>query len=204
MPRRPSRNGLVFVAAMAAVMWVVEVVDRLDGGRLDRYGIEPRDPDGLFGIVAAPFLHAGFGHLLANTVPFLLMGGAIALGGLARVVAVTAIVAFVSGLGTWLVGGGGTVHIGASGIVFGYAAYLLARGIFNRNLAHLGLGVLVAVVWGTALLGGLIPQAGISWQAHLFGALGGVLAARALRARRARPPAAPTAPATRAPARFRA
>lgn len=170
---------------MAALMWLLEIADQTANLRLDEYGIEPRDTDGLVGVVAAPFLHAGFGHLAANTVPFLLMGFAIALGGALRVLAVTAIVALVSGLGTWLIAPENTLHIGASGVVFGYATYLLARGLLNRNMLEIAIGVVVAVVWGSALLAGLEPQQGISWQGHLFGAIGGVVAARVL----ARPPA---------------
>jgi membrane associated rhomboid family serine protease len=134
----------------------------------------------LIGIVAAPFLHAGFGHLASNTVPFVLMGLVIAFGGAVRVLAVTAIVALIGGFGTWLVAPAHTLHIGASGIVFGYAAYLLTRGLFNRDFLWLTIGAGVAVIWGSALLGGLLPEEGISWQGHLFGAIGGVVAARVL------------------------
>ena len=180
-PRRSDREaGLLLVGGMAALMWVVEVIDQILGGDLDQYGIEPHKADGLVGIFTAPFLHAGFGHLIGNTVPFLLLGGMIALSGLARVAAATAIVAVVGGLGTWLVAPEGTDHIGASGIVFGYASYLIARGIFSRNLLHLGVGVVVIAVYGTTLLFGLAPRDGISWQGHLFGAIGGVVAARLL------------------------
>jgi membrane associated rhomboid family serine protease len=186
-PRRVDRQqGLLFVAGMAGLMWAVEIVDQVLGGDLDQYGIEPHDADGLIGIVTSPFLHAGFGHLIGNTIPFLLMGATIALSGLARVMSATAIVAVVGGLGTWLVAPSGTDHIGASGIVFGYASYLIARGVFSRNLLHLGVGVLVIGVYGTTLLFGLAPRDGISWQGHLFGAVGGVVAARLLDARRAR------------------
>ena len=184
-PRRddPRRNALLILIAIVLLIWVTEVVDVALDHRLDRYGIEPRDPEGLEGVFAAPFLHAGFGHLLANTIPFVTMGFVIALEGARRLVAVTVIVALVSGLGTWLVAASGTVHIGASGIVFGYATYLIARGIFNRRGAELAVGALVVVVWGGALLGGLEPQRGISWQGHLFGAIGGVVAAAALQRR---------------------
>jgi membrane associated rhomboid family serine protease len=165
---------------MVALMWILEGVDAAVDHRLDRYGIEPRDVDGLDGIVAAPFLHVGFGHLIANTVPFVVMGVVIALEGPLRLLAVTAIVGLISGLGTWLVGAEGSIHIGASGIVFGFATYLIARGVFNRRATELAVGVAVALIWGGALLGGLEPRRGISWQGHLFGAVGGVVAARAL------------------------
>lgn len=178
------RSGLLLVAGMSALMWVSEVIDQIVG-RLDALGIEPRSLDGLSGVPLAPFLHAGFGHLAANTVPFLVMGAVIALSGLRRVLAVTLIVALVSGLGTWLIAPSNSLHIGASGIVFGYAAYLVARGMFDRRLHYLVVGLVVAFVYGSSLLFGLLPREGISWQGHLFGALGGLLAARLL-ARRAR------------------
>lgn len=179
---RDSRrfDGFRIVLGMGAVMWVLEVIDQLADNRLDQYGIEPRDGDGLIGVVAAPFLHGGFDHLASNTVPFLLMGFVIAAQGAIRVLSVTAIVALVGGLGTWLIAPENTIHIGASGIVFGYAAYLISRGFFNRSALELALGAVVAVVYGSALLGGLVPEAGVSWQGHFFGAVGGILAARGL------------------------
>ena len=181
------RQALLVVGGMALVMWVVEIIDQVSSGNLDQYGIKPHEADGLFpGIVSAPFLHAGFGHLEGNTVPFLLLGGAIALSGLRKVVLATLVIAFVGGLGVWLFAPSGTDHIGASGLVFGYAAYLIARGLFSRSMVHLVVGVLVIGVYGTTLLFGLAPRDGISWQGHLFGAVGGVVAARVLDARRVR------------------
>jgi membrane associated rhomboid family serine protease len=185
--RAPGRSqeverGLVLVAAMALLMWLVEIAD-LVAGDLDRYGIRPRDLDGLTGIVLSPFLHGGFGHLIGNTVPFIVLGAAIAVSGLARVAAVTAVVALVGGLGTWLTGPENSVHIGASGIVFGYAAYLMTRGLFSRRLLHLAVGVLVLVIYGSTLLFGLVPTPGVSWQGHLFGAIGGIVAARIVHGR---------------------
>ncbi len=177
-------NGLLLVAVMVALMWITETIDVVADHRLDNYGIHPRDVDGLPEILAAPFLHVGFGHLLSNTVPFAVMGAAIALGGLARVALVTLIVAGVSGLGTWLIASPDSVHLGASGVVFGYASYLVARGIYSRRLAELAVGVVVVAIWGVGLLQGLLPQDQISWQAHLFGAIGGVIAASLLAGRR--------------------
>jgi membrane associated rhomboid family serine protease len=189
--RTPARDdrvrGLIFVAAMTAVMWAVEVIDAA-GAHLDANGIHPRDVDTLPDIAFAPFLHAGWGHLLGNTIPFLILGATIALGGLARTVAVVVSVAVIGGLGTWLIGPAGTNHIGASGLVFGFAAYLLARGIFSRRPLHLVIGVAVLAVYGSTLAFSLVPHPGISWQSHLFGAIGGIVAAR-LRDRRARRPA---------------
>ena len=187
----PDRtNALLLVAARVMLMWLTEVVDQIGFGDLDAYGIHPRDTGGLPEILAAPFLHVGFGHLLSNTVPFLAMGAAIALGGLVRVALVTLVVALVSGLGTWLIASSNSIHLGASGVVFGYAAYLLARGLLSRRLTELAVGALVVGIWGFGLLQGLLPQERISWQAHLFGAIGGVIAAVLLSERsRAQTPA---------------
>ena len=182
-PTKARNNGLVLLAAMAGVMWVVEIADAI-AFDLDRHGIVPRAVDGLDGIVFAPFLHGGFGHLVGNTVPFLLLGAAIALAGLVRIAAVTAIVALVGGLGTWLAGPEGTVHIGASGVVFGYAAYLVARFVWTRRALDLGIGLVVLAVYGTTLLVGFVPTPGVSWQGHLFGAVGGVVAARLVHRKR--------------------
>jgi membrane associated rhomboid family serine protease len=168
-------------------MWAVEVVDVIADQRLDRYGIEPRETEGLDGVVTAPFLHVGFGHLLSNTIPFVVMGVLIALEGARRLLGVFLIVAVVSGLGTWLVGPEGTIHVGASGVVFGFSTYLIARGWFNRRPGQIALGLVVLVLWGGVLVGGLQPQEGISWQGHLFGAIGGVVAASLLARRETAP-----------------
>jgi membrane associated rhomboid family serine protease len=181
-------RGLILVAAMVAVMWVVEAVDAL-GAHLDSDGIHPRDVNGLDGVVFAPFLHAGWAHLIGNTVPFLILGFTIALGGLARTAAVTVIVALTAGLGTWLIGPAHTNHIGASGVVFGFATYLVARGIFSRRPLHFAVGLVVLALYGTTLAFALVPTPGISWQGHLFGAIGGVLAARFIHVRRTSPAA---------------
>ncbi len=161
-------------------MWAVELVNALDSYRLDRDGIVPRNLSHLDGIVFAPFLHASFSHLLANTVPFVILGVAIALAGAGRLLLVTLIVALVSGAGTWLTAPGGTVTVGASGVVFGYATYLISRGLFDRQVVEIAVGVVVLLLFGGALIYDLVPHAGISWEAHLFGGVGGVLAAAVL------------------------
>jgi membrane associated rhomboid family serine protease len=178
-PDGSSRQaGVLLVAVMVAVMWMLEAIDRLAGGELDGYGIQPRDVDGLGGIVTSPFLHGSWAHLEGNTVPFAVLGAVIALGGLARVAAVTIVVMAVGGFGTWLIAPAHTVTIGASGVVFGYAAYLIARGIVSRRLLDLGVGVLVLILFGATLWLSLVPHPGVSWQAHVCGALGGLAAVR--------------------------
>lgn len=176
---RSRRHGFMLLAALIAVMWGVEAIDAVTGD-LDSNGIRPRDEDGLPGILWAPFLHGGFGHLLGNTLSIALLGAVVALGGLMRMAMVTIVVALAAGIGTWAVAEPGTVHIGASGIAFGYMSYLIVRGLYSRSALHLVASVVVLVLWGGTLLSGLMPEEGISWQGHLFGALGGILAARLL------------------------
>jgi membrane associated rhomboid family serine protease len=182
---------LVPLVTMLAVMWVVEIVDVPLDGDLDRFGIRPRRVDGLDGVLFAPFLHRGFGHLFANTIPFLLLGAAIAIGSVRRWAVVTGIVAAVSGLGAWLFSASGTVTVGASGLVFGYLTYLVTRGVFARKVGYLLGGLLALMLYG-GILWGLVPRPGISWSGHLFGALGGILAAWVVH----RSPAAETQPAS--------
>ena len=186
-PQRSERErtgGFIVIGAMVILMWLVETID-IVAGNLDDAGIHPRDVDGLPGIAASPFLHAGFGHLIGNTLPFLVLGAAIAVGGLMRTLAVVGIVAVIGGLGTWLTAPSNTVVIGASGLVFGFATYLVARGAYTRTPWHIVAGLVVIVIYGSTLLTGLVPTPGISWQGHLFGAIGGLVAARVLhRARR--------------------
>ncbi len=183
----PRRRGLTLLVALVTLMWLVEAID-LVAGDLDAYGIRPRDEGWLPGILLAPFLHGSFGHLLGNTVALLVLGAVVALGGLRDIALVTAIVAVVAGIGTWMVAAPGTVHIGASGISFGYISYLVVRGLYSGSGLHLGAGVVVLALWGGTLMTGLIPSQGISWQGHLFGALGGILAARLLHEAASRSP----------------
>ncbi|MFT3854120.1 MAG: rhomboid family intramembrane serine protease [Ilumatobacteraceae bacterium] len=178
---RPAGPAEAFMPmiVMVAAMWVLEVIDLPLDGRLDRFGIRPRQLDGLDGIVLAPFLHLGFGHLIANTIPFVVMGGVICLSGAKRFVQVTVMVGLISGAGVWLTGASNSLVVGASGLVFGYLTYLVVRGVFARNLLYLAGGAVVLVIYG-GVLWGLLPRPGVSWQGHLFGAIGGVVAASAL------------------------
>lgn len=164
------------VVAVVAVMWAAEVIDLLPGIDLDRWGIRPREVRGLLGIGTAPFLHNGFPHLIGNTIPFLVLGFLIAASGIQRFVQVMVIVMVVGGVGTWFTGASGSIHLGASGLVFGFLTYLLARAIFEKKILYLLGGAVVLFLYG-GVLWGLIPKPGISWQGHVFGAVGGVAAA---------------------------
>jgi membrane associated rhomboid family serine protease len=191
--RQTQREGIALLAGIVALMWVVEVINTLDSNRLDTDGIYGRSVDHLWGILTTPFIHASFAHLIDNTIPFVFIGVFIALQGAKRLAEVTLLVIVVGGLGTWLVAPSGIPTIGASGVVFGYAGYLFAQGFFNRSLGELLIGLLVGVVWGGALVSSLVPHNGISWQGHLFGAVGGVVAAWVFRRERTNAPDKPPA-----------
>ncbi len=178
--RREPVQGLVLLASIVALMWIVEAINALDGNGLNTDGIYARNLDRLWGIFTAPFLHAGWPHLIDNTIPFVFMGVIIALRGAVRLALVTVIVIVLGGLGTWLIAPGNTSTIGASGIVFGYATYLLTRGLFDRSWLEILVGVVVGVIWGGALASSLVPHYGVSWQAHAGGAVAGVIAAAIL------------------------
>jgi len=183
--RQTQREGFTLLVGIVALMWMVEVVNAIDGYRLDADGIYPRNVGRLWGILTAPFLHANFApHLLDNTIPLVFLGVIIALRGAGRLAAVTLIVIVLGGFGTWLIAPSGSVTIGASGVVFGYATYLFARGFFDRSALELLTGVIVGAIWGGALLVSLVPHTGVSWQGHLCGAIAGVIAAYALRRER--------------------
>jgi membrane associated rhomboid family serine protease len=174
--QRP-REGLVLLTAIVLLMWLVEAINSLDSNALDRDGIVSRNIDRFWGILTSPFIHASFQHLLDNTVPFIFLGVIIALHGAGRLLLITAFIIVIGGLGTWVIGPGGTSTIGASGVVFGYATYLLTRGFFDRSVWELGVGIVVGVIWGAVLISSLVPHNGISWQAHLCGGIAGVLVA---------------------------
>lgn len=161
------------VLVLVAVMWLAEIVDLVLPLSLDQFGIRPRGLGHLQGIVLSPFLHLGFGHLLANTVSLLVLGSLLALS-TRHLWLVTGGVIVLGGLGTWLLGGPNTVHIGASGVVYGYAAFLAVYGFVARRFGQALLGILVILVYGSMVWGVLPIREGVSWQGHLFGALAGV------------------------------
>jgi len=175
--RQLLRTHALISGGFVFIFWMLEIVDRLVfHGGLDAFGIRPRTLAGLWGILFAPFLHVGFGHLLANTLPFLVLGWFVMLRRMSDFFLVTAITALVSGLGIWLFGPSRSVHLGASGLIFGYFGFLLLRGYFERSLTSILWSILVVILYGGMVWGVLPRGIGISWQSHLFGFIGGGLA----------------------------
>ena len=175
--RRLLRQGLL-LAGVVALLLLIELFDwGVLHGALDGFGIRPRTLGGLQAVVVAPFLHAGLGHLLANMIPLVFLGWLIMFRRTTDFFIVFLGVALISGGAVWLLGGANTVHLGASGVVFGMLGYLLARGYYERSLAAIGLAVLAFILYGGMLWGVLPLQQGVSWQGHLFGFVGGVVIA---------------------------
>lgn len=185
--RDSAAAALVTTVGFVALLWVLEILDAVLGHRLDQFGIQPRSGEGLLGILAAPLLHGGFGHLIANTLPALVLGFLVLVTGLARGLVATAVIWIVGGVGVWLTAPDHSITLGASGVIFGWLAFLLVRGVVTRRPRDLGLGLLVLVLYGGLLLGVLPGTPGVSWQGHLFGALGGALAVLVTEDRRRAP-----------------
>jgi len=178
LPASPVR-ALLTMLLFTGLLYVVEAADTVTGGALDAEGgIEPRELDGLDGVLFAPLLHGGWAHLAANTVPFLVFGFLAMAGGIRQFAVVTATIWLLGGLGVWLLGPADTNHIGASGVIFGWLVFLLVRGFFARSGRQILLAVVLFMVWGSVLWGVLPSDPDVSWQGHLFGALAGLLAAR--------------------------
>jgi membrane associated rhomboid family serine protease len=185
--RRPARvrarlsTQITIMGIAVATAWLVELIDVFFlGQRLNALGIRPRQPDGLWGILFMPLLHGGIGHLLANTVPFIVLGWLVMLRRLSDFTAVTLITIVVTGTGLWLFGAGQAIYIGASSLLFGYFGFLTLRGYFERSLFSIAIAILVLVVYGGMIWGVFPQQPGISWEAHLLGFIGGVIGARVL------------------------
>ena len=170
------------IGGLLTLMWALELIDQvLLRHRLDRFGIVPRTQMGLRGILLAPLLHGTWQHLSANTLPFAVLGWLTLLQGVPEFALVTAMIWLVSGFGVWLFAASHTLHIGASGIIFGYFGFLLSQSYFERDLLSAAVAVAVALLYGP-LIWGILPsrRRGISWQGHLFGFVGGILTARYL------------------------
>ncbi|WP_231633853.1 MULTISPECIES: rhomboid family intramembrane serine protease [unclassified Mycobacterium] len=184
--KRPAwMVGGATILTFVALLYLIELIDQLTRHSLDANGIRPLEADGLWGIVFAPVLHANWQHLIANTIPLLVLGFLMTLAGLSRFVWATAIVWILGGFGTWLIGDvgsscGPTDHIGASGLIFGWLAFLLVFGIFVRRFTDIVIGLVVLFAYGGVLLGAMPVLGrcgGVSWQGHLCGAIAGVIAA---------------------------
>ena len=177
-PRSLPRLIVQVVGGSLILMWLVEVLDEYAfDSELQTHGIEPRQIDGLEGLLFAPVLHDGWTHIISNSVPFLVLGALVMTYGLNRWLMATAVIALGAGLATWLMARSG-IHIGASILVFGYFGFLLGMAWFERSVKSIGIAVVVAVAYGGLIWGVLPTNSGVSWEGHLFGLIAGVVGAK--------------------------
>lgn len=176
------KEHALLLFGLLAAMWAVEVVDFvLPMVDLDQFGIRPRSARGLVGILLSPFLHVGFGHLLSNSLPFLLLGGLVMTGGRRRFILLSLWLTVIGGGGVWLLGGSRTVHVGASLLIFGYLGFLISRGFVERSISGVLVSLGILLAYGGMLYGVFPGQPGISWLGHLCGFLAGIAGAWGIR-----------------------
>jgi membrane associated rhomboid family serine protease len=169
------RTPFTIIGGFVLLLWLIEIVDQLlFGGKLDGFGVRPRTLMGLWGILWAPFLHGSFQHLIANTGPILILGSIVMFSRPLRdFFTITFIIALIGGLGAWLIGPPFSVHLGASGLIFGYFGFLLLSAYFERSCRSIAIAAVVLLLY-SGIIWGVLPQGGgISWQTHLFGFIGG-------------------------------
>ena len=178
-----NKDSLTFeflrpIFTLLIVIWAVQVVNFVLGYELNQwFGLEPRDMGGLIGIPASPFLHANFNHIIANTIPLVMLGGMAAMASPKRFFEASIIIILLGGLLVWVLArGGNRVHVGASGLVFGYLGYVIALGVFERSFRAIAMGVFAGLLYG-GLVWGVLPDQRVSWESHLFGAIAGAAAA---------------------------
>jgi membrane associated rhomboid family serine protease len=169
---------------MFLAMWGVFILSSVTGGFLLWLGVIPRTVLGLRGILFAPFLHGSMAHIVSNSIPFLLLGWLVILRDPRHFLPVTVFAMVGSGLMAWLIGATGSVHIGASGVIFGYLGFLMLAGWWARNFLSIALSIIVVFLWGGMVVGVMPGTVGVSWQAHLGGFIAGIYAARYYRTTR--------------------
>ncbi len=169
-----SFNVKVLLSCLA-LLWFVEFINIASGYQLNQYGIVPRNVVGLRGLIFSPFLHGSVQHLMLNSIPFLVLGFLVLARSMGTFLSVTFFVSVVGGLGVWWFGGQNSVHIGASGLIFGYFGYLVFIGVFSRKFGSFFISCVVFMLYGGLIWGVLPGKEGISWEGHLFGFLAGVL-----------------------------
>ncbi len=179
-----NKDSLTFeflrpIFTLLVMIWVVQIVNFISGYELNQwFGLAPRNLGGLIGIPTSPFLHANFGHIIANTIPLIILGGIAAMASPKRFLDATLIIVFLGGLLVWVLArGGNRVHVGASGLVFGYLGYVIALGVFERSLRAILMAVFAGLLYGGLIWGVFPTNRGVSWESHLFGAMAGASAA---------------------------
>ena len=178
----PMKSNLYWMLGLVLLVWLVEIVNLSMGYQLNEWGILPRSSTGLLGIPVSPFLHGGTGHVLSNTLGFAVLGSLVMIRGRMLFLQLSLLIVLLGGGLTWALGRS-AYHVGASGLIFGYFGYLLARGWYERTLSSIVIALVVLVIYGGVLWGLLPTDTQISWEGHVFGFLAGILGARLFRSR---------------------
>ncbi len=172
----PIRQALIVGSLLVACLWAVELIQIFLSVRFSELGVYPRELSGLPGILTAPLIHGSLAHLVSNTLPMLVLASALWYGYPVSRWRVLAIVWLVSGAGVWL-WGRPSYHFGASGVVHGLFYFLLVSGLLRKDKRSIALLMIAAFMHGTLLWTILPYDPRVSFEAHFFGAVGGVLAA---------------------------
>jgi membrane associated rhomboid family serine protease len=173
-------HAVLVSAAMVAVLFLIKGIEILLHLPLEQFGIVPRTVRGLEGILFSPLLHGNMHHLLANSVPLFVLLVILLSNPSYHPYRTLTLIWIASGAGTWLIGRGGSIHIGASSIVFGLASFLIVAGFTMKSWRSATIAIFVFLFYGGIFYGAL-PQAGpISWEGHLCGAIAGAWIARRL------------------------
>ena len=175
MARASIWPGIWTATFLGLVVYAVGIINEVTSYTLNNYGIYPREIDGLLGIPVSWAIHGSPAHLMNNALPLVILGAFVAVRGRATYIKTTIFVVATSGALVWLVGKP-ALHLGASGIVFGYFGYLLARGLLERSPLAVGLAFAAVLLYGGILIGVLPGQEGVSWESHLFGFVAGTVA----------------------------
>lgn len=172
------KTRFYWVLGLVILLWALEIVNIATKGSLRHWGIIPRSQTQLWGIATAPFIHLNIPHLLSNTLPFLVLGSLVAVQGSGAFLGTSLLIILLGGAGVWLVGQPGTIHIGASGLIFGYFGFLLARALYVKSIGSILVALIVVALYGGMIFGVFPSHVHVSWEAHLFGLIAGFIAGR--------------------------
>lgn len=191
-----AKKALWVMVGLLAVLWVIQLVNAPTGYDLsNEFGIEARDPASLPEIFSAPFMHSSWAHIEGNSGPLFVFGFLAAYRGVKKWLGVSVLIIVASGLGVWFISPSHSVTVGASGLVFGYFGYIIVRGLFDRHLIDIVLGLVMALCFAYQFASLLPGEEGVSWQGHMFGFVGGIVGGWLFRDKRPEAVAAPD-PAT--------
>ncbi len=174
------KNRVQTIAGIVILFWIIEIINMVMDYKLGTYGIKPRSLIGLRGIIFSPFIHHGIYHLVANTIPFIILGSFIIIRGIDDFFQLSLLIMVVGGAGVWIFGRS-ALHVGASGLIFGYFGFLVAAGWFEKKLLSILISIVVIFLYGGLIFGVLPSRPFISWEGHLFGLLAGIAGARLLK-----------------------